>query len=97
MQSLERLYLWLACVLDTSLCSMPVEQAAVDTGLVVPMFRWGTMAVPGHGELFYLTWRLAGRTEDGGKIMEVGIIGHGNAGAELTDRVAEEVRAWSEF
>jgi protein-L-isoaspartate(D-aspartate) O-methyltransferase len=96
MQSLEWLYLWLACVLDTSLCSMSVEQTVVDTGLVKPMFRWGTMAVPGHGALAYLTWRLAGRTEDGGKIMEVGVIGHGIAGAELADCVAEEVRTWSE-
>lgn len=54
------------------------------------------MAVPSDGALAYLTWRLTGRTADGGKIMEVGVIGHGNAGAELTNRVAEEVRTWSE-
>ncbi|MGH4017792.1 MAG: hypothetical protein ACRDT0_00820 [Pseudonocardiaceae bacterium] len=96
MQSLEWLYLWLACVLDTSLCSMRVDQAVVDSGLVKPMFGRGTMAVPGPGELAYLTWRLAGHTEDSGKIMEIGVIGHSNAGSKLTDRVAEEIRTWSE-
>ncbi|WP_020662052.1 hypothetical protein [Amycolatopsis benzoatilytica] len=95
-QSLEWLYLWLACVLDTSLCSMSVDHAAIDAGVVEPMFRASTMAVPGERELAYLTWRLAGHTESGGKIMEVGFIGHSEAGAGLADRVAEEVRAWSE-
>lgn len=96
MQSLEWLYLWLACVLDTSLCSMSVEQTAIDAGLVEPMFRASTMAVPGERELAYLTWRLAGHAEAGGKIMEVGVVGHSDVGADLSDRVAEEVRTWSE-
>ncbi len=51
MQSVEWLYLWLACTVDNGLCRMPVEQAAIDSGLVKPMFRWGAMAVPGDGEL----------------------------------------------
>ncbi len=96
MQSLEWLYLWLACVLDTSLCSMSVAQAAIDAGVVQPMFRASTMAVPGERELAYLTWRLAGHTENGGKIMEVGVIGHSEAETDLADRVAEEVRVWSQ-
>jgi protein-L-isoaspartate(D-aspartate) O-methyltransferase len=95
-QSLEWLYLWLASVLDTGLCSMSVEQAAVDADLVNPMFRSTTMmAVPSHGTLAYLTWRLTGHTENGGKIMEGGVIGHGDTAAELTDRVADQVRTWS--
>lgn len=95
-QSLEWLYLWLACVLDTSLCSMSVEDTAIDAGLVEPMFRGSTMAVPGERELAYLTWRPVGRTQDGGKIMEVGVIGHSDQGANLSARVASEVRTWSE-
>jgi protein-L-isoaspartate(D-aspartate) O-methyltransferase len=96
MQSLEWLYLRLACVLDTSLCSMSVEQAAIDAGLVEPMFRATTMAVPGERELAYLTWRLAGHTDSGGKIMEVGVIGHSEGGVDLVNRVAQEIRIWSE-
>nr|WP_225954535.1 methyltransferase, FxLD system [Kibdelosporangium phytohabitans] len=95
-ESLEWLYLWLACVLDTSLCLLRVDPAAVDSGLVSPMFAQTTMAIPGPGGLAYLTWRLVDRTEDGGKIMEVGVVGHGVAGAELSGRVAEEIHAWSE-
>lgn len=95
MQSVEWLYLWLACVLDTSVCSMRVERAAVDAGWVEPMFGWGAMAVPGDGELAYLTWRVAGYTEDNAKIMEVGVIGHSDAGAELVHHIAEEVRTWN--
>jgi protein-L-isoaspartate(D-aspartate) O-methyltransferase len=96
MQSLEWLYLWLACVLDTSLSSLSVDPAAIDAGLVEPMFRASTMAVPGERELAYLTWRLAGHAEGGGKIMEIGVIGHSDAGAALSDHVADEIRTWGE-
>lgn len=96
MQSLEWLYLWLACVLENSLCSISVEQAAIDAGLVMPMFRASTMGVPGERELAYLTWRPAEHNKSTAKIMEVGAISHSDAGAELCDRVAQEVRTWSE-
>ncbi|MCK2245208.1 MULTISPECIES: methyltransferase, FxLD system [unclassified Crossiella] len=96
MQSLEWLYLRLACVLDASLCSLFVDPAAVEAGLVKPMFRAYTMAVPGEGELAYLTWRRAGHTENGGKIMEIGVIGHSAAGSAFADHVAGEVRTWGE-
>jgi protein-L-isoaspartate(D-aspartate) O-methyltransferase len=96
MQSLEWLYLWLACVLDTSLCSLSVAPAAIDAGLVEPMFGASTMAVPAERELAYLTWRLAGQTEGGGKIMEVGVIGHGDAGAALSGHLADEISTWDD-
>lgn len=94
MQSVEGLYLWLTCVLATGLCSMRVDQTAVDAGLVQPMFGWGAMAVPADDGIAYLTWRTIGHTEDGGKIVEVGVIGHGTTGAELVDRIAAEIRTW---
>jgi protein-L-isoaspartate(D-aspartate) O-methyltransferase len=96
MRSLEWLYLWLACVLDTSLCSLSVDPAAIDAGLVEPMFRASTMAVPGERELAYLTWRVAGHVEGGGKIMEIGVIGHSEVGSALSDHLADEVRTWGE-
>lgn len=95
MQSLEWLYLWLACVLDTGLCSLSVDPTAIDAGLVEPMFRASTMAVPGERELAYLTWRLAGHAESG-KIMEIGVIGHSDAGAALSGHVVDEIRTWGE-
>lgn len=96
MQSLEWLYLWLACVLENSLCSISVEQAAIDAGLVMPMFRASTMGVPGERELAYLAWRPAEQNKSAAKIMEVGVIAHSDAGADLCERVAQEVRTWSE-
>lgn len=57
MKSMEWMYLWLACTQDSGLCRVTVEQSAVDSGLVNPMFQWGAMAVVGDRELAYLTWR----------------------------------------
>jgi protein-L-isoaspartate(D-aspartate) O-methyltransferase len=96
MQSLEWLYLWLACVLETSMCSMSVDQAAIDAGLVEPLFGTVTMAVPGERELCYLTGRRVGHAEDGGKILEVGVIGHSEVRPELCDHVADAIRTWGE-
>lgn len=94
MRSLESLYLWLTCVLDTGLCSMRVGRTAVGSGLVQPMFGCGAMAVPADDGLAYLTWRTVGCTEDGGKLVEVAVIGHDDTGAGLVERVATEIRTW---
>jgi protein-L-isoaspartate(D-aspartate) O-methyltransferase len=91
--SVEWMYLWLTCALDNGLSRMPVEQPAIDAGLVAPMFEWGTMAVPGEGDLAYLARRPGGHATGGGRI-EVGVIGHGSHGRKLAVRVAEQVRAW---
>ncbi len=94
MMSLEWLYLWLACVSDTGLCSMSVGQEAIDAGLVAPMFRSSTMAVPGERELAYLTWRVINRAEDGSKTVEIGVVGHGATGPALCEHIAAEISAW---
>ncbi|NIJ13237.1 hypothetical protein FHU38_003581 [Saccharomonospora amisosensis] len=96
MQSVEWLNLWLSCVFETGLCAISVERSAIDAGLIEPMFEKATTAVPGDRELAYLTWRAVGHTSSGGRIMEVGVIGHGDSGADLATRVAGEVRVWSE-
>jgi protein-L-isoaspartate(D-aspartate) O-methyltransferase len=90
------MYLWLACTLETSVCSMSVDQQATEAGLVTPMFRSSTMAVPGDEELAYLTWRVADRVADGGKIVEIGVIGHSDKGPGLCERVAAEIAFWDE-
>ena len=91
MQSLEWLYLWLACVLETGLCSMSVGQGAVDAGVVEPLFRTATMAVPGQRELCYLTGRSVGHTEDGGKITAMGKEATVPADAEVIDVTGKHV------
>lgn len=94
MESLEWMYLWLTCALPGGLRSMPVEQTAIDSGRVTPMFRTG-MAVPGDGELAYLTKRPAGHDSEGHELTETGVVGHGPDGGELAARVADEIRIWN--
>lgn len=93
MESLEWMYLWLTCTMRGALCSMPVEQTAIDSGLVTPMFR-SAMAVPGDGELAYLAGRSAGQDSNGRRLTETGVVGHGPAGSQLAHRVADEIRTW---
>ncbi|MEU3628963.1 methyltransferase, FxLD system [Amycolatopsis coloradensis] len=92
-ESLEWMYLWLTCALPGGLRSMPVQQAAFDSGRVTPMFRTG-MAVPGDGEVAYLAKRPGGYDSDGHELTETGVVGHGPHGGGLAARVAEEIRAW---
>jgi protein-L-isoaspartate(D-aspartate) O-methyltransferase len=95
-ESLEWLYLWLACTQAGRLCRMAVEPSAVDSGLVDPMFPASAMAVVGDGELAYLTWRAAEGASDRRERAEVGVIGHGRAGTALAERVAEAIQIWDD-
>jgi protein-L-isoaspartate(D-aspartate) O-methyltransferase len=94
MQSMEWMFLWLTCTTD-SLCTVTVDPAAVDAGLVEPIFRTSTMAVPGERELAYLTGRVVGRTADGGRITELGVVGHSDTGPTHTEHMAAEIRTWA--
>jgi protein-L-isoaspartate(D-aspartate) O-methyltransferase len=58
------------------------------------MFPWGSMATARGRDLAYLTTRPAPPAEGGGKLYEVGVIGHGPAGQELAHEAAREVRTW---
>jgi len=52
------------------------------------------MATTRGDDFAYLTTRPAAPAADGGKLYEVGVIGHGPARQDLADRVAGEVRTW---
>jgi protein-L-isoaspartate(D-aspartate) O-methyltransferase len=52
------------------------------------------MATTEGGNLAYLTLRPAQPAGDTGRRYEVGVIGHGPAGGNLADRVAEQIRIW---
>lgn len=54
-ESQEYMDLWLACTMDNALSRMPVEQSAIDSGLVKKSFR--PMAVTEKGDLAYLVLR----------------------------------------
>ncbi|MGH3800269.1 MAG: methyltransferase, FxLD system, partial [Pseudonocardiaceae bacterium] len=91
-ESQEYMDLWLACTMDNALSRMPVAQSAFDSGLVKKPFRH--MAVTEKGDLAYLIVRPVECAADGGQLYEVGVIGHGPGGDELTGRVVDEIRTW---
>lgn len=89
--SAEWLYLWLTCALPGGLFGIAVRPSAAGQGIVIPMFRWGTMAAVDTDSLAYLTF---GPAPAGGGPREIGVIGHGARGRELAGTVAAQVRAW---
>ncbi|MFI0108057.1 methyltransferase, FxLD system [Streptomyces parvus] len=83
----EWLYLYLACVLPNGLSRLPGQRPGF-----TPHFGWGSMAALDGGSLAYLTIREGEDTE--GRYWEIGVIGHGEAGTDLAERVVDEIRAW---
>ncbi|PZT75769.1 methyltransferase, FxLD system [Streptomyces sp. AC1-42W] len=83
----EWLYLYLACVLSNGLSRLPGQRPGF-----TPHFGWGSMAALDGGSLAYLTIREGEDTE--GRYWEIGVIGHGEAGTDLAERVVDEIRAW---
>jgi protein-L-isoaspartate(D-aspartate) O-methyltransferase len=94
MVSFEWLDLWLACRLEGGIMRMNVQPAAKERGQVAPMFGWGAMSTVRGGDLAYLTLRPATPAGDGGKLYEVGVLGHGPTGRDLAEQVAQEIRLW---
>ncbi|MEU4832333.1 methyltransferase, FxLD system [Streptosporangium sp. NPDC023615] len=95
MTSFEWMDLWLACTLDNSLMRMNVQAPAIERGLVSPMFEWGAMATTRDADLAYLTIRPATPSPvNGGKLYEVGVVGHGPTGHDLAELVGEQIRTW---
>ncbi|MGC3862312.1 methyltransferase, FxLD system [Micromonospora chersina] len=90
----EWLDLWLACRLDNAILRMNVQSQAIERGTVSPMFPWGAMATTRGADLAYLTIRPAPPAADGGKLYEVGVVGHGPSGKDLAQYVADEVCVW---
>ncbi|MER6691424.1 hypothetical protein [Streptomyces minutiscleroticus] len=83
----EWLYLYLACVLPNGLSRLPGRRPGF-----TPHFGWGSMAALDGGSLAYLTIREG--EDEKGRYWEVGVIGHGEDGAGLAERVVHEIRAW---
>ncbi|MEV5104654.1 methyltransferase, FxLD system [Streptomyces massasporeus] len=83
----EWLYLYLACVLPNGLSRLPGQRPGF-----TPHFGWGSMAALDAGSLAYLTIREG--EDENGRYWEVGVIGHGEGGADLAERVVSEIRAW---
>jgi protein-L-isoaspartate(D-aspartate) O-methyltransferase len=86
------MWLWIACTLDNSLSRMEVDRKAAGASLLHQGFR--PMAAAEQNSLAYLTLRTSDLAEDGGRLYESGVVGHGPAGKELADRVAEQMSIW---
>ncbi|MFD5307926.1 methyltransferase, FxLD system [Streptomyces ardesiacus] len=83
----EWLYLYLACVLPNGLSRLPGQRPGF-----TPHFGWGSMAALDGGSLAYLTIREG--EDEKGRYWEAGVIGHGEGGADLAERLVNEIRAW---
>ncbi|WP_415943456.1 methyltransferase, FxLD system [Streptomyces sp. 067-1] len=83
----EWLYLYMACVLPNGLSRLPGQRPGF-----TPHFGWGSMAALDGGSLAYLTIREG--EDERGRYWEAGVIGHGEGGAGLAERVVNEIRAW---
>ena len=94
--SYEWLDLWLACTLPGALMRMSVQWRVGSRRRVAPLFGWGSMATVQGGDLAYLTARPAAPAADGGRLREVGVIGHGPTGRGLAESVAGQIRRWDE-
>ncbi len=90
----EWMELWLCLRLDNALMRMNVHPQAKERLGLTPMFGWGAMATVDDRDLAYLTIRPAPPSADGGKLYEVGVIGHGPNSHRLADQVSEEIRNW---
>jgi protein-L-isoaspartate(D-aspartate) O-methyltransferase len=91
----EWMELWLCLHLPNALMRMNAPKDAAEKAGVTPMFPWGSMATTSGDTLAYLTTRPAPPAEDGGKLFEVGVVGHGPAGEDLASEAAAHVRTWN--
>jgi protein-L-isoaspartate(D-aspartate) O-methyltransferase len=91
-ESLDPMWLWLACALPNALSRMPVERHAIEAGLIAPMLGWGCMATVEGDSLAYLTMRPTSDARD-----EIGVIGHGPRGRSLAETMSHEITAWSSY
>ncbi|MFD0734780.1 methyltransferase, FxLD system [Planotetraspora mira] len=92
-ESYQWLWLWLGCRMDNALSRMAVERSAIDSGLVRPLFGWGSMAIFGKDDLAYLTQRPVA-TDSARQAYEIGVIGHGPGAEELIHQATGAIRLW---
>ncbi|GAA1540604.1 methyltransferase, FxLD system [Streptomyces albidochromogenes] len=94
MESPEWMELFVTCSMPSGLIRMLFPQAAKGALLTEDPYPSSTAAVD-KGALTYLARRLSEKTTDeGGKLWEFGVIGHGPASDELAARVADVIRTW---
>ncbi|WP_158264202.1 hypothetical protein [Amycolatopsis sp. CA-126428] len=73
-------------------CRVAVDRAAVDSGLATPAIPSRSPALVEGDSPACFTFRRF--DDDGERQSELGAIDHGRAGAELAERLADQIRAW---
>ncbi len=76
---------------ETGTCRIAADPAAVAVGLCTPAIPIRSPALVENNSLAYFTLR---REQEGLPRWELGAIGHGPAGADLADRLCEQIHAW---
>jgi protein-L-isoaspartate(D-aspartate) O-methyltransferase len=74
-------------------CRFAAGPSAVESGLCNPAFKYRSPAVVEGDSLAYLTLR-GPEPEATERRWELGAIGHGPSGAQLAERLCEQIRAW---
>jgi protein-L-isoaspartate(D-aspartate) O-methyltransferase len=77
---------------EAGTCRLAAERAAVTAGLCDPAIPVRNPALVEGNSVAYLALR---RASDGTGRWELGAIGHGATGADLTERILRQVRAWN--
>lgn len=91
-ESTDRIWLRLTGT-EPGTCRFAAGPAAVDSGLCSPAFTYRIPALVEGDSLAYFT--LRGPEPDAPeRRWELGAIGHGPAGAQLAERVCEQIRVW---
>ncbi|MGH4000825.1 MAG: hypothetical protein ACRDTJ_25560, partial [Pseudonocardiaceae bacterium] len=91
-ESTDRIWLRLTGT-EPGTCRFAAASDAVESGLCSPAFAYRSPGVVEGNSLAYLT--LRGPEPDvTERRWELGAIGHGPAGAQLSERVCEQIRAW---
>jgi protein-L-isoaspartate(D-aspartate) O-methyltransferase len=73
-------------------CRIAVDRVAVDSGLATPAIPSRSPALVEGDSLAYFTFRRL--EDDAERRSELGAIGHGPAGAELAERLTDQIRTW---
>lgn len=93
-QSLEYLWLWLACTLDNAVSRLHAEQQAIDDGLITTGSGVWIMATTAGANLAYVPLRPVETSDPAGRRFEVGVISHGRNAERLASTVVEQILQW---
>ncbi|MER5647362.1 methyltransferase, FxLD system [Streptosporangium sp. NPDC002524] len=86
--------IWLRLTgIEPGTCRLAAEAAAIDSDLCFPVIASRSPALVEGGSLAYLSRRRDENSSPGR--WELGAIGHGPAGAELADRLGEQILMWN--